>query len=254
TAKYIYSECGRYGKRVQALGGAKNFIIVMPDAELKATSSALMGSCFGCAGQRCLAGSNIVAVGDIYDKLVESVVEKAKQIKVGNALDPKTQMGPVSSKKALERVVMYIELGIKEGAKLVLDGRNIKVEDYPNGYYIGPTIFADVSPEMRIAKEEIFGPVFGILRAKDFESAMELIESCPYANAGSIFTSSGKWAREFAYRLPANMCGINIGIAAPMAFFPFGGSRQSFFGDIKAHGSECIDFYTDKKVITIRWF
>lgn len=254
TARFIYSECAKYGKRVQALGGAKNFIIVMPDANIQATVAALIGSCFGCAGQRCLAGSNVIAVGEVHDKLVDAFVERAKAVKVGNGLEPATQMGPVVSKKALERILYYIELGVKEGAKLVLDGRNVKVDDYPNGFYIGPTIFDNVSPEMKIAQEEIFGPVVGIIRADDFDHAMEIINGSPYANASSIFTCNGKWAREFAYRVPALMCGINIGIAAPMAFFPFGGARQSFFGDIKAHGKESIDFYTDKKVLTIRWF
>jgi len=254
TARYIYQECGRMGKRVQALGGAKNFIIIMPDADIPATVSALMGSCYGCAGQRCLAGSNIVTVGNIHDRFLSAVVERAKSIRVGNGLDPTTQMGPVSSKRALERVLNYIEVGLREGAKLVLDGRGIKVEGYPNGFYIGPTIFDEVSPEMTIAKDEIFGPVMNIIRAEDFDSAMAMIDKCPYANASSIFTNSGRWAREFAYRVPASMCGINIGIAAPMSFFSFGGARQSFFGDLKAHGEECIDFYTDRKVISIRWF
>jgi len=254
VAKYIYSESAKYGKRVQSLGGAKNFMLVMPDANLAGTANALIGSCFGCAGQRCLAGSNVVAVGDVHDKLRDVLLEKAKALKVGIATDPSSQMGALISKKAYDRVNHYIELGIKEGAKLILDGRGIKVPGGENGFFIGPTIFDDVTPDMTIAKEEIFGPVFNILRAEDFEQAMSWIDKCPFANAGTIFTASGKWAREFGYRLPATMCGINIGIAAPMSFFSFGGARNSFFGDLKAHGSESIDFYTDRKVISARWF
>jgi malonate-semialdehyde dehydrogenase (acetylating)/methylmalonate-semialdehyde dehydrogenase len=255
VAKYIYSESAKYGKRVQSLGGAKNFILVMPDANIIGTANALMGSCFGCAGQRCLAGSNVVAVGDVHDKIRDILLEKAKTLKVGVSTEPSTQMGALASKKAYEKVLHYIDIGVKEGAKLILDGRNVKVEGAgANGYFIGPTIFDDVTPDMTIAKEEIFGPIFSILRAKDFDEAMSWIDKCPYANAGSIFTGSGKWAREFGYRLPASMCGVNIGIAAPMSFFSFGGARNSFFGDLKAHGSESIDFYTDRKVVSARWF
>ena len=254
TAKYIYAEAARHGKRVQSLGGAKNFMLIMPDADIPATVNALLGSCYGCAGQRCLAGSNIVTVGDAHDKLRDALLEKARAMKTGNGLTLGVNMGAIASKKAKERILEMIESGIKEGAKLILDGRGVKVEGCPDGYYIGPCIFDDVTLSMRIAKEEIFGPVVNLLRVKDFEEGMRLVEDCPYANAGSIFTASGKWAREFGYRLPASMCGVNIGVAAPMASFSFGGSRSSFFGDLKAHGQESIDFYTDRKVISSRWF
>lgn len=254
VAKYIYSESAKYGKRVQSLGGAKNFLLVMPDADVQATVKALMGSCFGCAGQRCLAGSNVVAVGDVYDKLKTALVEATQKMKVGNGLDSSVTMGPVANKKAKERILQMIEAGLKEGAKLLVDGRSVKVPEHPNGFYLGPSILDGVTPEMSVAKEEIFGPVFSILRAKDFEEAMKMVEASPYANAGSIFTASGKWAREFGYRLPASMCGVNVGVAAPMSYFSFGGARNSFFGDLKAHGGECVDFYTDRKVISVRWF
>jgi malonate-semialdehyde dehydrogenase (acetylating)/methylmalonate-semialdehyde dehydrogenase len=247
-------EAARHGKRVQALGGAKNFIVIMPDAVIAPAVNALIGSCFGCAGQRCLAGSNLITVGDVHDKLRDALLEKARSIKVGNGLDPSVQMGPLSSKKAKERTLNYIETGIKEGAKLLLDGRQVKVDGHPGGFYAGLTIFDEVSPKMAIAREEIFGPVVNIIRAGSFDEAMRMAEASPYANAGSIFTSSGKWAREFGYRVPASMCGINIGIAAPMSCFSFGGARNSFFGDLKAHGQESIDFYTDRKVISARWF
>lgn len=254
TAKYIYSESAKYGKRVQALGGAKNFIVVMPDADIKATVNAIIGSCLGCAGQRCLAGSNIITVGHIHKKLVEAIVDKVSGLKVGNGMDPSSQMGPVASLNAKKRILQNIETGIKEGAKLILDGRDLTVPEHTGGFYVGPTIFDEVTPQMTIAKDEIFGPVFNIMRANDFDEAMGMIEDCPYANAGSIFTASGKWAREFGYRLPASMCGINIGVAAPMSFFSFGGARQSFYGDLKVHGNESIDFYTDRKVVSVRWF
>ncbi|MBF0502276.1 MAG: CoA-acylating methylmalonate-semialdehyde dehydrogenase [Candidatus Riflebacteria bacterium] len=254
TAKYIYSEAARHGKRVQSLGGAKNFMLIMPDADIPATVNAIIGSSYGCAGQRCLAGSNIVAVGGIHDALVEALLAKSKALKTGYGLEADSQMGAIASKKSRDRILGLIEVGVKEGAKLLLDGRKVKVEKYPKGFYIGPTMFDEVTPQMTIAKEEIFGPVLNILRAKDFEEGMRMIEACPYANAGSIFTASGKMAREFGYRLPASMCGINIGIAAPMSFFSFGGSRNSFFGDLKAHGQESVDFYTDRKVISSRWF
>ena len=254
TAKYIYAEAARHGKRVQSLGGAKNFMLIMPDADIPATVNALMGSCYGCAGQRCLAGSNIVTVGDAHDKLRDALLAKARAMKTGNGLTPGVNMGAIASKKAKERILEMIESGLKEGAKLILDGRGVQVEGCPDGQYIGPCIFDDVTPSMRIAKEEIFGPVVNLLRVKDFEEGMRLVEDCHYANAGSIFTASGKWAREFGYRLPASMCGVNIGVAAPMASFSFGGSRSSFFGDLKAHGQESIDFYTDRKVISSRWF
>jgi len=254
TAKYIYAEAARHGKRVQSLGGAKNFILVMPDADIPATVNALIGSCYGCAGQRCLAGSNIVTVGDVHDRLRDALLAKARALKVGNGLTPGSSMGAIASKKAKERILQMIETGVKEGASLVLDGRGVKVEGFPGGFYIGPCVFDEVRPGMKIAEEEIFGPVVNLMRAKDFEEAMGFVEKCPYANAGSIFTASGKCAREFGYRLPASMCGINLGVAAPMAFFSFGGSRSSFFGDLKAHGQESIDFYTDRKVISSRWF
>jgi len=254
TAKYIYEEGARNGKRVQALGGAKNFLVVMPDAVLGPTVNALIGSCYGCAGQRCLAGANVVAVGDVYERLRDALVGKARGLVVGNGLDPATQMGPLGNRRSMEKVVRAIETGVKEGAKLLLDGRSVKVAAHPGGFYVGPTIFDGVTPGMTIAREEIFGPVVNIVRAKDFGEAMDMIDACPMANASSIFTSSGKWAREFAYRVPASMCGVNIGIAAPMSFFSFGGNRESFYGDLKAHGAESIDFFTDRKVVSTRWF
>jgi len=254
VARYIYSKAAANGKRVQAQAGAKNFLVVMPDAVLERTVPNLMSSFFGNTGQRCLAGAVLVAVGDIYEPLKEQVVAAASRLKVGYGMDEGVQIGPVISRRALERITGYIEKGLEEGAKLLLDGRGVKVEGYPNGYFIGPTIFDEVTPEMTIAREEIFGPVMSIMHVKDFEEALAVIDANPYGNAASIFTSSGKWAREFKYRVRCGNIGINIGIAAPIASFPFGGMKQSFFGDLHGQGQDAINFFTDRKVVISRWF
>ncbi len=253
TARYVYKTCGETGKRVQSLGGAKNFLFVMPDADLKAGMPSIITSFYGCAGERCLSGSVLVAVGDVYDELKEKFVAAAQALKVGNGLEEGVQMGPVISKRHQEKVLGYIEKGIKEGAKLILDGRGIKVPGYPNGFYIGPTVFDQVRPEMTIAREEIFGPVVSLIRVKNLDEGIQLAQNCEYGNAACLYTTNGKTAREFKYRIPASMLGINIGIAAPMAFFPFGGAKGSFFGDIKGHGREVVQFFTDTKVVIQRW-
>ena len=254
VAQYIYNKAAANGKRVQAQAGAKNFLVVMPDAVLERTVPNLMSSFFGNTGQRCLAGAVLVAVGDIYEPLKEQVVEAASRLKVGYGMDEGVQIGPVISRRALERITGYIEKGLEEGAKLLLDGRDVKVEGYPNGYFIGPTIFDEITPEMTIAREEIFGPVMSIIHVNDFEEALAVIEANPYGNAASIFTASGKWAREFKYRVRCGNIGINIGIAAPIASFPFGGMKQSFFGDLHGQGQDAINFFTDRKVVISRWF
>lgn len=254
TARLIYKRCGETGKRVQALGGAKNILAVMPDADLDAAMPSLITSFFGCTGQRCLSGSVLVPVGDVAEELKEKFVEAAKAMKVGNGLDEQTAMGPVVNAAHRERVLNYIEVGIKDGADLILDGRDFKVEDYPNGFFVGPTIFDNVTPDMTIAREEIFGPVVGIVRTKNLDEVIDLINSRDFANAASIYTQNGGTAREFKYRVLPSMIGINIGIAAPMSFFPFGGAGNSMFGDIKAHGQEIFHFFTDTKVVIERWF
>lgn len=254
TARYVYKVCGETGKRVQSQGGAKNCIVIMPDANLEKGMPSLITSFFGCAGERCLSGSVLVAVGDVYDELKKQFVTSAKSLKVGNGLDEGIQMGPVISMKHKEKVLGYIEKGIKEGARLILDGRNIKVDGYPNGFYIGPTIFDGVHPEMALAKEEIFGPVASIVRTESLEDALGFIKNNEYGQTACIYTSSGKAAREFKYRAEANMIGINIGVAAPMAFFPLGGKKGSFFGDIKGQGREIFQFFTDAKISIQRWF
>ncbi|MEW5909027.1 MAG: CoA-acylating methylmalonate-semialdehyde dehydrogenase, partial [Thermodesulfobacteriota bacterium] len=253
TAKYIYQRCGETGKRVQALGGAKNIVAVMPDANLKAAMPSLITSFYGCTGQRCLSGSILAPVGNIADELIEKFSAAAKGMKVGDGLNEQTAMGPVVSEAHRKRVLGYIEKGIAEGAKLILDGRNFKVKEYPNGFFIGPTIFDHVKPDMTIAREEIFGPVVSIVRCNTLSDCIDLINTRGFANAACIYTGSGAAAREFKYRVKPSMIGINIGIAAPMAFFPFGGAGQSMFGDIKGHGQEIFHFYTDTKVVIQRW-
>jgi malonate-semialdehyde dehydrogenase (acetylating) / methylmalonate-semialdehyde dehydrogenase len=254
TAKYIYQRCGATGKRVQALGGAKNIVAVMPDANLKEAMPSLITSFFGCAGQRCLSGSVLVPVGGIAEQLKEKFMAAAKAMKVGDGLDEKTAMGPVISAAHKQRVLGYIEKGIAEGAELALDGRNFTVPERPQGFFVGPTIFDHVKPEMAIAREEIFGPVVSMVRAGDLEDVIRLINTRNYANAACLYTKSGAVAREFKYRVKPSMIGINIGIAAPMSFFPFGGAGNSMFGDIKGHGQEIFQFFTDTKVVIERWF
>ncbi|MFQ6124997.1 MAG: CoA-acylating methylmalonate-semialdehyde dehydrogenase [Candidatus Heimdallarchaeota archaeon] len=253
VAKYIYAKATKNGKRAQCQAGAKNFIVVMPDAVLKPTVAALMTSFFGCAGERCLSGAVVLAVGEVYETLRIMLVEAASKIRVGYGLEEGVQMGPVVSKRHMERVLGYIEKGLQEGAKLLLDGRNIKVEGY-SGWFIGPTIFDKVKPNMSIANEEIFGPVMNIIHIKNLEKAFEIIDANPYGNASSIFTSNGKIARKFQYRVQCGNVGINVGIAAPMAFFPFSGWKDSFFGDLHGQGLDAVRFFTEKKVVVIRWF
>jgi len=253
TAKYIYERCGATGKRVQALGGAKNIVAVMPDANLDGGMPSLITSFYGCSGQRCLSGSILSPVGDVADELLVKFMTAAKSVKVGDGLNEQTAMGPVVSAAHKERVLGYIEQGIAEGADLILDGRDCQVEGYPNGFFIGPTIFDNVTLDMKIAREEIFGPVVSIVRCKDLDEVIDLINTRGFANAACLYTNSGATAREFKYRVDPAMVGINIGIAAPMSFFPFGGSKDSMFGDIKAHGQEIFKFFTNTKVVIERW-
>jgi len=256
VAKYVYSKATAGGKRAQCQGSAKNCLLVMPDAPLDKVMPAIMNSVYGCAGQRCLAGANVVAVGDdaFYEQLKKKLMAAAKAIKTGYGLDESVQMGPLRSKQAKEKVLSYIEAGLKEGDELILDGRNIKVPGYEKGYFIGPTIFDNVNPKSKIGSEEIFGPVMCLMRAKDFEEALRIIHESPYGNAASIFTQNGKWARDFKHRVLAGDVGINIGIAAPVAFFPFSGWKDSFFGDLHGQGFDAINFFTDRKVVISRWF
>jgi malonate-semialdehyde dehydrogenase (acetylating) / methylmalonate-semialdehyde dehydrogenase len=254
VARAVYQRGTHAGKRVQALGGAKNFVVVMPDANFDKSIEIITESFYGCAGERCLAGSVLVPVGEAHQEARDRLVESARSLKVGDGMQPGVQMGPVISGAHRDRVKQYIDKGVHEGAKLVLDGRGVAVAERDHGFYVGPTVFDAVSPKMAIGHEEIFGPVASIHAVKTLEDAIALMESHPNANATSIFTSSGKSAREFARRATASMVGVNIGVAAPMAYFPFGGSRDSFFGDLKVHGKDAFEFYTDKKVTISRWF
>ena len=254
VGKYIYTKGSANGKRVQAQAGAKNCLVVMPDADLDKTVMNILTSAFGTAGQRCLANSLLVAVGDVYEPLIDKLIDAAAQLSIGDGADESVQLGPVASQKAYEKVHRYIDKGVGEGASLLLDGRDQKVDGYPEGYFIGPTIFTGVKPDMTIAQEEIFGPVLGVVRAATFDDALDIIHSSPYGNASSLFTSSGKWAREFKYRVRAGNIGINIGIAAPIASFPFSGMKDSFFGDLHGQGRDAILFFTERKVAITRWF
>jgi len=253
VARQVYRLAGEKGKRAICQGGAKNYVVVDEDVDLERTIQALIPSFYGNTGQRCLSGSNLVAVGDIYERLKQGFVKAASNMKLGYGLDESVQMGPVVSKKSKERILAYIEKGIDEGAKLVLDGRNPNVPEYPNGYFLGCNIFDQVTPDMTIARDEIFGPVASIMRANTVEEAVQTINSeTNYGNAACIFTRSGKKAREFRRNVNAGNIGINVGIPAPMAFFPFAGKRDSFFGVL--HGQiDCLNFFTDKKVIIERW-
>jgi malonate-semialdehyde dehydrogenase (acetylating) / methylmalonate-semialdehyde dehydrogenase len=253
VARTVYQRGTHTGKRVQALGGAKNFVVIMPDANFEKSIDIITESFYGCAGERCLAGSVLVPVGEAHKEARDRLVESARRLRVGDGMEPGVQMGPVISGSHRDRVTQYIDQGVKEGAKLVLDGRAVKVSDREQGFYVGPTVFDEVSPKMKVGREEIFGPVASINAVKNLDEAIALMQSHPNANATSIFTSSGKAAREFARHATASMVGVNIGVAAPMAYFPFGGARDSFFGDLKVHGRDAFEFYTDKKVTITRW-
>lgn len=241
-------------KRAQVLGGAKNHLVVMPDAHPGETVKAVIHSAYGCAGQRCMAASVLTLVGKETQPILESIVEAAKALRLGNGLESSTGMGPVISAQSKERIEKYIELGVSEGAELVLDGRGAEAEGLPGGFFVGPTILGNVTTDMRVAREEIFGPVLCVMRAKDLDEAIEFANSSPYGNGASIFTSSGGAARTFRNRIKCGMIGLNAGVPAPMAFFSFGGFKESFFGDLRAHGPDSIDFYTRKKAVIERWF
>lgn len=253
VAKIIYETGTKHGKRVQAQGGAKNYIAVMPDANVDASVKNILGAAYGCAGQRCLAAAVAVGVGNAYDELRDKLVESAANLKVGYGLDESTQMGTVVSSPAKERIERMIQEAIDAGATIVLDGRNKSVEGYEEGSWVGPTVLENVTPDMAIAQEEVFGPVLALMKADDFEQAVAVVNSSRFGNAASIFTSDGKYAREFKYRVNAGNIGVNIGVAAPSASFPFGGQKDSFFGDLHGQGMDSIEFYTERKIVIERW-
>ena len=252
-AKYIYEISAKNEKRVQALGGAKNHCVVMPDCDLDQAVNGLMGAAYGSAGERCMAQSVAVAVGGIGDSLIEKLSKKVEALKVGPGMDKNSEMGPLVTKEHLEKVKSYVDIGEKEGAKLLVDGRKLKLQGYENGYYIGGCLFDYVKENMRIYKEEIFGPVLSVVRVKDFDSATRLINDHEYGNGVSIFTRDGDVGRTFASKIKIGMVGINIPIPVPMAFHSFGGWKRSLFGDQHMHGLEGVRFYTKLKTITSRW-
>jgi malonate-semialdehyde dehydrogenase (acetylating)/methylmalonate-semialdehyde dehydrogenase len=232
---------------------AKNLRVVMPDARLDAAVPNMINSVYGCAGERCLAGSAVVAIGDAHDATRRAFASAASRLKVGYGLDESVEMGPVISRKHRERVLGYVDRGVEEGAKVVLDGRGTQVPGYP-GYFVGPTILDGVTPDMAVGREEVFGPVASFVEADSLDEAIEAINRSGYGNAASIYTSSGPAAREFRYRVRAGNVGINVGVAAPMAYFPFGGMKNSFFGDLHPQGRDAIRFFTESKVVITRWF
>lgn len=252
VAEYVYRSGAAHGKRVQALAGAKNHSIVMPDADIENAVQQIIGAAFGSAGERCMACSVVVAVGEIGDELVQKLVEAANNLTIGNGLDPETFLGPVIRGPHKERTVTYIETGENEGAILLRDGRR-DPEAEGKGYFVGPTIFDRVSTEMKIWQDEIFAPVLSIARVNTLEEAIELANQSDFANGACLYTDSAKAIREFRENMDAGMLGVNVGVPAPMAFFPFSGWKKSFYGDLHANGADGVEFYTRKKMITSRF-
>lgn len=254
TAKKIGAKCGEAGKRTMLLAGAKNYLVVMEDAQMDVFIENYIHSCYGSAGQRCLAGSIVAAVPEIYDQVVERIMAASKDVKVGDAMDPDVYMGPVISKEAKEKIERYIEIGVKEGAKLILDGRNPNVPDKnKNGYFVGPTVFVDVEPTMRIAKEEIFGPVVSLVRVDDIYQALAQIRNQEFGNGACIFTQNLYYTEKFIQEADVGMVGVNVGVCAPHPYLPFGGIKDSLLGTDKVQGRGGIDFFTQGKVATIRF-
>ncbi|MCO5159471.1 MAG: CoA-acylating methylmalonate-semialdehyde dehydrogenase [Aquamicrobium sp.] len=253
-AHYIYSRGCANGKRVQCFGGAKNHLIIMPDADMDQTVDALIGAGYGSAGERCMAISVAVPVGkETADRLVEKLVPRVEALKVGPSTDMGADFGPLVTKEALARVKGYVDTGVKEGAKLLVDGRDFTMQGYENGYYMGGCLFDEVTPDMRIYKEEIFGPVLSVVRAANYEDAIRLPNEHEYGNGVSIFTRDGDAARDFASRVQVGMVGVNVPIPVPIAYYTFGGWKASGFGDLNQHGSDAFRFYTKTKTVTSRW-
>jgi len=252
-AKYIYETAAHHGKRVQALGGAKNHAVVLPDAELDFTADAIMGAAYGSAGERCMAISVVVAVGNVADPLLAKLKERAEKLVIGAGDQKGVDMGPVISAPHRDKIVGYINSGVEQGAKLVTDGRSIRVAGYEKGFFVGPTLFDKVTSEMTIYREEIFGPVLIVVRVNSLNEAIKLVNNNAYANGTAIFTGSGAQARRFQNEIEVGMVGINVPIPVPMAFFSFGGWKSSLFGDLHMHGMEGIKFYTRTKAVTTRW-
>jgi malonate-semialdehyde dehydrogenase (acetylating)/methylmalonate-semialdehyde dehydrogenase len=253
VAKYIYARAAAHGKRVQCQGGAKNHVLVMPDADLEMATRIISESAFGCAGQRCLAVSVAVTVGEAHRAFRDAIADAARSIRVGYGLDESVQMGPVITRESKARIEALIAKGVSEGATLLLDGRGVTIPNYERGNFIAPTLLENVSPGSEVWRTEIFGPVLSLIRVETMDEAIAIISGHTYGNMASIFTRSGAAARRFRYEVPAGNIGINVGVAAPMAFFPFSGWKESFFGVVHGQGRDAIEFYTEKKVIVERW-
>jgi len=252
-AEHVYRTASAHGKRVQALGGAKNHMVVMPDANPRLAAQALMGAAYGSAGERCMAISAAVAVGDAADRLIAELKRMIDALRVGPGTEDAVEMGPLVTREHLDRVRSYVELGLAEGAELVADGRNIVIPGYESGFFLGACLFDHVRPEMRIYREEIFGPVLVVLRVPDFEHALELVNAHEYGNGTAIFTNDGETARRFCHSVEAGMVGVNVPIPVPMAFHSFGGWKRSLFGALHVHGPDGVRFYTRLKTVTSRW-
>jgi malonate-semialdehyde dehydrogenase (acetylating)/methylmalonate-semialdehyde dehydrogenase len=252
-AKYIYEGGARHGKRVQALGGAKNHMVVLPDADMDLAADAAVGAGYGSAGERCMAISVLVTVGNAADKLLPKIRERIAALKVGNGLDPASQMGPLITRQHRDKVASYVAAGASEGAEVVVDGRTLKVPGHDNGFWLGPTLIDHVTPKMSIYQEEIFGPVLSVVRAATYDDALALIHGHHYANGTAIFTNDGGAARKFQHDVQVGMVGVNVPIPVPMAYYSFGGWKQSLFGDLHIYGPDGVKFYTRNKVVIGRW-
>ncbi|USG68107.1 CoA-acylating methylmalonate-semialdehyde dehydrogenase [Brevibacillus ruminantium] len=253
VAEYVYKTAAAHGKRVQALAGAKNHHLVMSDTNLQRAAKTIVSSAFGCAGERCMAASAVVAVEDIADELIHHLIEESNALKMGNGLEEGIDLGPVIRQSHLDKVHGFIEQGLSAGAELVRDGRE-DAKSKPDGYFLGPTIFDKADAEMVIVRDEIFAPVLSVMRVKNFEEGLETISRSRFGNGATIYTENGKWGREFVQRVEAGMVGVNVGVPAPMGFFAFTGWKNSFYGDLHANGKDGVDFFTKKKTITSRWF
>ena len=253
VARYIYARAGANGKRAQCQGGAKNHVIVLPDADMQMATQIISDSAFGCAGQRCLAVSVAVTIGEAQKTFRDAIADSATKLKVGNGLEEGVQMGPVITRQSKERIETLIGAGEKQGAKVLVDGRNSKVPKYEAGNFVSPTILDGLPATSDLAHTEIFGPVLSLIHANDMDEAIAFLERNPYGNQASLFTSSGSAARRFRYEAPAGNIGINIGVAAPMAYFPFSGWKDSFFGILHGQGRDSVEFYTEQKVVVERW-
>ena len=253
VARHVYARAGANGKRAQCQGGAKNHVIILPDADMNMATQIVSDSAFGCAGQRCLAVSVAVTVGDAQTVFRDSIADAAANLRVGNGLDQGVQMGPVITQQSKSRIESLIDTGTKQGAKVVLDGRNSRIPKHEAGNFVKPTILDNLPPTSELVDTEIFGPVLSLIHANDMDEALAFLERSAYGNQASLFTSSGAAARRFRYEAPAGNIGINIGVAAPMAYFPFSGWKDSFFGIVHAQGRDAIEFYTEKKIVIERW-